>query len=241
MSSADEQLTERFYEWEIRGRGWQVFDFPVLPEPAFREFDGHYLPPAAIADDGRRSTTLSRLADSLGFGSPSPTSETEAIEETAERDSVPFERSDLTEIVVTFPPDTDVRRDTFEEFLFNLSSCEEPIAFEVVAARDAIRIQFATGNTDAQIIKKFLQAYFPAAVVTLQSNQLSDTWRSFSTRNPFIVEFGLEQEFMLPLSSRRADFMVALTAALSDLKEDDLAVFQILFQPVQWPWPSSFT
>ena len=87
--------------------------------------------------------------------------EADASEESCEPEPVPFERNDVTEVVVTLPPDAIVRREVFEEFLFNLSSCEEPIAFEVVASADAITIQFATGSADAAILKKFLQAYFP--------------------------------------------------------------------------------
>ena len=29
-------LTEGFYAWEVRGRGWDVYDFPVALEPPFR-------------------------------------------------------------------------------------------------------------------------------------------------------------------------------------------------------------
>lgn len=238
MSWADEKLTERFYAWEVRGRGWQLFNYPVLPEPPFREFDGHYLPPAEIEDDGRRHTGLSRFAHSVRFGDLDDARPSE-FEEPQEREPIPFSRSDLTEIVVTLSPDADVRRETFEEFLFNLSSCEEPIAFEVIASAAAITVQFATGSSDAVILKRFLQSYFPEAVVTLKDNQLAEMWRSTSQREASIVEFGLEQEFMLPLVSRRTDFVLALTGALSELDNNELAVFQVLFQPVQWPWAQS--
>ena len=64
-SSGPEALTRQFYEWERRGRGWQVFDQPVALEPPFRPFFGHFLPatPGAAHDDGRKATFLSNLAD----------------------------------------------------------------------------------------------------------------------------------------------------------------------------------
>jgi hypothetical protein len=37
-ASPAEQLTAAFYEWEIRGRGWQVWPYPVALEPPFRPF-----------------------------------------------------------------------------------------------------------------------------------------------------------------------------------------------------------
>ena len=54
MQSVHEQLTERFRWWERRGRGWQVFDFPVVPEPPLVPFQDHYLEPAPQIDDARR-------------------------------------------------------------------------------------------------------------------------------------------------------------------------------------------
>ncbi len=38
-----ELLTQQFYDWEIRGRGWTVYDAPVELEPPFRPFEGHQL------------------------------------------------------------------------------------------------------------------------------------------------------------------------------------------------------
>jgi hypothetical protein len=65
MSRLDEQLSKQFREWELRGRGWQVFDEPVCPEPPFRPFHGHYVPDAPPVDDGRKPTFLSSLAEKL--------------------------------------------------------------------------------------------------------------------------------------------------------------------------------
>ena len=68
MPSTHEHLTAQFYKWEQRGRGWQVFEEPVYPEPPFVEFEGHYLPDEAIIDpqsirldlDGRLAEFLRR-------------------------------------------------------------------------------------------------------------------------------------------------------------------------------------
>src|ERR1022692_5151779 len=65
MSRLDEQLSEQFHRWEQRGRGWQVFDDPVSPEPPFRPFEGHYLPATPPIDDGARPTFLSSLVQRL--------------------------------------------------------------------------------------------------------------------------------------------------------------------------------
>jgi hypothetical protein len=40
-------LTEQFYQWERRGRGWQVWPEPFDLEPAFRAFLGGSIPSPA--------------------------------------------------------------------------------------------------------------------------------------------------------------------------------------------------
>ena len=76
MSQIEEQLTEQFRKWELRGRGWQVFPEPVYPEPPFVPFYGHYLPDTPAFDDGRKPTILSsfvrKLSQTLSTERPAP-------------------------------------------------------------------------------------------------------------------------------------------------------------------------
>src|SRR5437016_180268 len=64
-SSSSDALTRQFYDWEKRGRGWQVWEQPVFLEPPFRPFYGHYLSAVlgSAPDDGRKPTFLSSLVD----------------------------------------------------------------------------------------------------------------------------------------------------------------------------------
>src|SRR5437867_2523085 len=67
-----EQLTDQFYRWERRGRGWQVWPWAVPLEPPFRPFLGHYLPVVRRpVDDARKPTLLSTLTERL-FGRTEP-------------------------------------------------------------------------------------------------------------------------------------------------------------------------
>ena len=65
MPGIHEQLSDQFYRWEKRGRGWKVYDKPIYPEPPFVSFDGHYLPPSPVVDDGRKPTFISSLVEKL--------------------------------------------------------------------------------------------------------------------------------------------------------------------------------
>lgn len=62
MPSLVERLTENFYQWEVRGRGWQVWPYPVDIEPPFVPFS-HAISSERRIDDGRRpSDTPKTLA-----------------------------------------------------------------------------------------------------------------------------------------------------------------------------------
>src|SRR5437899_1223778 len=82
-TSSAEALTRQFYEWERRGRGWQVFNQPVALEPLFRPFFGHFVSanPGAIADDGRKPTFLSSLFSGLLGGQNAATGAATSPEE----------------------------------------------------------------------------------------------------------------------------------------------------------------
>ena len=68
---------------------------------------------------------------------------------------------------------------------------------------------------------------------------LPNDWNAWDGES-FVVEFGLAHEFMLPLQTeQRLDPFVGMIAALSELRRNEVAVFQVLFQPVQHPWPTS--
>src|SRR4051812_25521396 len=55
--SLSESLTQQFYDWERLGRGWQIYDFPVDPEPPFRPFFCHGVPEFVSVDDGIEQTS----------------------------------------------------------------------------------------------------------------------------------------------------------------------------------------
>src|SRR5947208_2088864 len=71
--SQNELLTEQFYAWEKRGRGWHLYPYPVTLEPPFRPFLFHFALSGPVYDDARRPTFFSSLADRLlGRSAPTP-------------------------------------------------------------------------------------------------------------------------------------------------------------------------
>src|ERR1700686_940813 len=100
-----ERLTEQFYAWELRGRGWQGFARPVALEPPFRPFPGYVLPP--IKDDGHRPGLLRRL-----LLPPRPEPELPEIEEPEPGAFDPDEA--LIECVVSLPREEAVKSESAE-------------------------------------------------------------------------------------------------------------------------------
>jgi hypothetical protein len=237
MSQLDEQLTEQFRQWELRGRGWQVFPEPVEPEPPFVPFHGHYLPDTPPIDDRRKPSFLSslveKLSNKLSTEKPPATVEPEPEEEP---EPTPLVRESLVELQASLPDKLDISKDAFEQFLLNLSLCREPIAFELLGAHKKVAAQFVAGADDAPLLRRQLSAYFPEAVFVPREGGLDQAWDASQGDEVLAVEFGLKHEFMLPLASGRLDPFIGIVGALAELRPGELGLFQVLFQPVQHPW-----
>jgi hypothetical protein len=238
MSRLDEQLSDQFRRWELRGRGWQVYDQPVAIEPPFVPFHGHYLPSAPRLDDTAKPTLLSSLVQRLSqkLASSATVVEPEPDEEPELRSLV---REEMIELQAALPADLDLARESFEQLFRNLTLCHEPVVFELVGTHGRVVAQFAAGAADNSLVRKQLAAHFPDVSFRQQEGSLEKAWLASEGDEAFAVEFGLEQEFMLPLVTGKLDPFVGIVGALADLEPGELAMFQVLFQPVQSPWAES--
>jgi hypothetical protein len=240
MSRLDEQLSEQFHRWEQRGRGWQVFDDPVSPEPPFRPFEGHYLPATPPVDDGVRPTVLSSLVKILSQKLSTEAAVPPVLPEPEEEpEPTPLIRESLVELRASLPDKLDISKEAFEQFLLNLSLCREPIAFEIIGSHKKVAAQFVAGQSDAPLLRRQLQAYFPEAVFVPRKGGLEQSWEASRGDEALAVEFGLKHEFMLPLASGKLDPFIGIVGALAELEPSELGLFQVLFQPVQNPWADS--
>lgn len=241
MGWIDQALTDQFYRWELRGRGWQHYDAPVSVEPPFRPFFGHFVsqngsPPA---DDGRHETIGSRLFGGVSrFLSPEPAPR--AAENDTDGEPGPFyeQRGEIAEAQITLPDIKGVSRDTMESWFLSLSSCREPVAFELVGSAREIVAQFASGTSDAPLLAQQIAAHFPGAEVVPQRDYLHQQWREAGSQMA-VVELGLSDLCMVPLALPRSDIFVSMAAAMSNLAPDELAVFQVVFEPTRHAWAES--
>ena len=238
------ELSEQFYRWELRGRGWLVWPRAVQLEPPFRPFEGHFLAPGPVIDDGQSESFGSRFAKRvtglLGIEAPSvPEVQTEEIEEPEAEMQVA--REDLVELQIALPADYQPHANVFEQFLFSIGYASEPVAFEVVGTSEELVVQVTTGRDDAVAVRQQLRAFFPEAVITTGEQYVTERFGQESGHLR-VVDFGLEREFMVPIQNLKAvaaDPLVAVCGALDQLSEGEAGIFQVLLEPVRHPWAPS--
>jgi excisionase family DNA binding protein len=243
MSSSIEALTRHFYEWEMRGRGWQVESRPVALEPPFRPFFGHFVagPPGSVIDDGRRPTALTGFIDGL-FKSRG-NAKTEIFPEEVDPAPVYMDAPGrLLEIQAVLPPETKITKDAAGQFLMSLGDVSRPASFEILGTADSIIVQLASAPADRRQMREQLQAYFPEALLSEREGYLDALWDTTGGKGTAIVEYGLSKEFMRPLRSFERfdpDPLAGMIGAMAELGKGDAALFQVLFAPVRHPWPES--
>ena len=236
----EERLTAQFYEWERRGRGWLLWNYPVELEPPFRPFFYHYVEPGPTIDDARKPTFLSSLTDSI-VGRKSAPAPPAPLVEGRESDPEPLLEDDaLAEFHVALPAGTKVAKEAAERLLMSLTYSQRPIGFEIVGIKDAIFTQFACSEHDRAHLSQQLLAYFPESAITEHESFLQGLWDH--TRPSVIVDFGLSRECMIPLRTVRGfeiDPLIGVVGALAGIREGELGLLQVLFQAVRAPWAES--
>src|SRR6185295_19049966 len=153
MLTTPDLLTSQFYDWERRGRGWQLYDAPVVLEPPFRPFHRYnpFAPSLRPRDDGRKETISSSLVSffkSLVSATPPPAPRLYPEEE--ERVTCDSEQgAPRSELAIVLPADEDVEREAAEQLLLSLSTCPSPVSFEIIGTSEAISIQLSCRETEA--------------------------------------------------------------------------------------------
>lgn len=233
-------ITESFYAWELRGRGWTVAPYPVVLEPPFRY--PALLPSAASLaepiDDGRRPTFLSQLVETLTGSHLSAGSSASEIQDFEEPEP---HACDIDDELVCFelrvPEEHGSSQEVTEQLLRALSSSMAPVSFETVATAGRVKLQVTCRSIDRALVLASLEGYCPDVSVIESEDQLRGNWQE--GKPSATVDFGLSEEFFLPLRtfpSLRVDPYIPLIAGLAEADVDEVAALQILFERVCNPW-----
>lgn len=239
MPSVEEQLTEQFYRWEIRGRGWQVWDEPVTLEPPFRPFIGHYIAgPARSPDDGRKPTAASRFFEGLFGSSRDPEDKAPHVEE--EPPPVATIPSDIEELRLALPSDLKVTKEQAQQFLLGVGS-REVTALEITGHAGHVHVGLACSGSRTEDLERAVRSYYPEVGIAESGEGFDSAWEA--TNGPsVIVDFGLSREFMLPLkvaTSFDVDPLIAIIGSLDEIGTNEVATLQVVFSSVKSPWAAS--
>jgi len=241
-----ESLTDQFYRWEQRGRGWHLWPYPIAIEPQYRPFFRGLPPSAPAIDDARKPTVLGSLVARF-MGRPTnqtPGVSGEVLEDEEDKPEADL-RSPETKLVtltVTLPRDHHVKREPAERLLVGLTATAHPVSFEIIGSAEAVVIQLACAERDRMALVQQLEAYFPDAAVREAPDRLMLADDGDAGAEAVVVDFGLSEEFMRPLARQKTfdvDPLIGVFASLNDLRDGDLGLLQVLFQPTRYPWTES--
>jgi len=243
MTPNDEALTEQFYAWEKRARGWRVSGYPVVLEPPFRPFFGHYLVGRPAVDDARTPGLFETLIGKLlGNGKRGVEEPCMVPDEEQEFDPEPFSYADpLVELGILMPAEAKLSREQAIQVVNALANGFDPVSFELVGTPESVSLQLVVTERDRAAAREHLKGYFPRVSIKERSGFLTAAWRA-AGEAAAIVDFGLSREFMLPLRSGKdfdVDPLIALVAALSQVTTGEAGVFQVLFKGSRNPWADS--
>jgi hypothetical protein len=238
MPRIDEQLTEQFYRWELRGRGWMVYPEPVALEPPFRPFLGHFLPVSNMADEGRKHTPVSSFISRLQQTLAPPQPEPATLDLEAEPEPVFREAEEVEEIQLTLPVSRPASVLQVESFLRHVCRAGKPVALEILGDGKEIVPQFVAPPKTATRLRHALAADFPGVIGTPVRSALASAWEN-SEATFAIAELGLGKEFMLPLGKPDAPLLESVVTALDGLNDGELGLCQVLFETVSCPWQRS--
>lgn len=231
------RLTNQFYEWEKRGRGWEVFETPLDLEPPFVPFFFHVAHTEYI-DDGKRSTVFSAIVDFFRGNTASRIQE-EISDEPLE--PFPFlNDSPLRVISISLPKGEKVKVPEMEQLLLMLSYSRSPVSFEIIATNTTIRIQLVCREPDVLYIQSQLKAYFPNCIVHDRSETLMDIVPEGVSG--YGIDYGYADEFMRPLAMATSfdlDPYTGLFGILEHMSDGEHAAIQIIFKGAVNSWSES--
>src|SRR5581483_9349056 len=242
MSSLFESLTDNFYRWERRGRGWQVWTSAVELEPPFEPFYHHYTRSNPTFDDGHKPTVMSSFVKKIVGRQPETATTANSTPDLICSEPEPQysqETYTLVHIKITLPPDLIIDKDTSEKFLLALSRAICLIAFEVIGLADVITFQIVCRDADYTLVSEQLRAYFPDIILERLEPDEESLTKYWNGDESLVIDFALSDEFMRPIRTYKTfdvDPLIAITGALGSLRDGEMAALQILFHAAQQPW-----
>lgn len=231
-----QELTSRFYQWESRCRGWLVYAAPVDLEPPFEPYYKVLTQPVAFNDDGRLPSIAQRLINVIS-------SLVSNKEQPQQRELSPAKyepKGYLDAFVISVPKGFAVSTEDSERLLLMISTCRNPVSFEIIATRETISLQFVCHEVDTRYIKNQVLAFLPDCTITDTSSELPAILTEELAA--CVIDHGLDEEVVRPiqkLDSFSGESLTGLLGVFEYLRDNERAIIQILFKGTDTPWAQS--
>ncbi len=225
-------MAEAYRSWELRGRGWMVWDFAVDLEPPFDNIKVVIAPNLPVRDDAR----ITRGSGQRQLHSPATLASVRDLQKAAIPQTF-YRTENISEIRILPSDGLDVSPAMVSQFVLSLSSCRTPVAFELIADSEQVVAQMACDESFSHSLQSQLKAFFPGIVTVEARNHLASLP---SDRLPTVVaDFGLANSFLWPLMTFRSfspDPLIGLITSMACLQKGETVVYQVLFQRTQVRW-----
>ena len=135
-----------------------------------------------------------------------------------------------------FPQGADISIVLMKELLGLLHYSEASFSFEILAQNGSITVQFTSSVNDSSRLMSHIEAFFPSVII--QEKEVLDIPFDLE-KTVAIADFGLHDEFMLPIANTdnlSIDPLTSIIATLGTLGKEDTAIFQVIFKGVTAPW-----
>jgi len=221
-----EKATKNFYDWELKGRGYQLFPYQVHLEPTYRDFY-HVFSNTEYVDDGKVPTIFQKI-----FTKQNNITK----EEFEERPPKVFEYSPFLNFYnLNFSTKQKIDSSLMLEFLNMLSESYNPVSFEIIGKEGVIDMQIVSSTDDSRRVLHLLEAYFPSSTIKADN---SNRFPFNSKNTVLIVDFGYDEEFIRPIKYS-SDALTSIMAVFEGLRDGESGMIQVIFQGVNSPWADS--
>jgi hypothetical protein len=227
-------LTQQFYEWEQKGRGWHKAQFSCDLEPPFAPFFGHFLPETDIIDDGKRLSFFQSL-----FSAP-PTTTIQSVSQEEDIRAYPA-TSSTSFTIFAIPKHGKGSAERMEQLLIMLSYRSNTMSVELIGTPEEVVFQVTCRDYDSQYVETQVKAFFPEyGIHETYDDYVENLLRAELPL--YTVDFGLSEECMRPLAMLSGDkeCYTALYGILDRLTDSDCVIIQVLFSGVCNPWAEHF-
>ncbi len=236
--SASDSLTNQFYSWELRGRGWLLYDEPIQLEPPFMPFIPYRPELKPFEDDGRKKTILGKL---FSYLTPKKDILHESDDDYTAEEIKPYlyeSDYDLTVLRFILPRGSKIRAEDTEQLIFMISNIQTHVSFEIIGKIDHIAFQFVCEKSDASFIENQIKAFYPGSIITRSEEYLNSI---LEPAIPYmcIGDMGLKEEFTRPISLPKSldpDPLTGIIGVMSEICPGEQASIQILISKTINPW-----